>query len=165
LNLGRRPRGGSDRANVWHRYVAVGIHCLLRQHHEVTGSRTGLAWDEETTRLSLKDRDAHHIPDSIRVPPQSDRSAKQNNRNCLGCSLCCKRRRKKVSGNNRHLMFHQLSRQVRQSIVMIIRRARIVTPFYVVRFPALLILSNVEKIIFICLLVAFIAFLASWSKT
>jgi hypothetical protein len=48
---------------------------------------------------------------------------------------------------------------------MIIRRARIVTPFYVVRFPALLILSNVEKIIFICLLVAFIAFLASWSKT
>ena len=47
----------------------------------------------------------------------------------MGCSLCCKRRRKKVSGNNRHLMFHQLSRQGRQSIVMIIRRARIVTPF------------------------------------
>src|ERR1700738_5244637 len=47
----------------------------------------------------------------------------------MGCSLCCKRRRKKVSGNNRHLMFHQLSRQGRQSIVMTIRRARIVTPF------------------------------------
>jgi hypothetical protein len=31
--------------------------------------------------------------------------------------------------NNRHLMFHQLSRQGRQSIVMTIRRARIVTPF------------------------------------
>jgi hypothetical protein len=33
------------------------------------------------------------------------------------------------SGNNRHLMFDQLSRQGRQSIVMTIRRARIVTPF------------------------------------
>jgi hypothetical protein len=43
------------------RYVAVGIHYLLRQ-------RAGLAWDEESTRLSLKDRDAHHIPDAKRDP-------------------------------------------------------------------------------------------------
>jgi hypothetical protein len=50
------------------RYVAVGIHYLLRQHHEVAGSRAGLAWDEESTRLSLKDRDAHHIPDAKRDP-------------------------------------------------------------------------------------------------
>ena len=36
------------------RYVAVGIHYLLRQHHEVAGSRAGLAWDEERPASASK---------------------------------------------------------------------------------------------------------------
>jgi hypothetical protein len=39
---------------------------LVRQRHKVTGSRSGIAWDEETTGLGLKDRDAHHVADAER---------------------------------------------------------------------------------------------------
>src|SRR5262249_29429197 len=42
---------------------------------------------------------------------------------CLSCSLCCKRRRKKVSGDSCYSIFYQLGRQSRQSIGMTIRRA------------------------------------------
>jgi hypothetical protein len=52
------------------------IHYLLRQRHEVAGSRAGLAWDEESTRLSLKDRDAHHIPDAKRDPSRRQSTGK-----------------------------------------------------------------------------------------
>ena len=44
-------------------------------------------------------------------------------------------------------------------------RRALLRRFYVLRLPALFTINDVEKIILICLLVAFIAFLASWSKT
>jgi hypothetical protein len=48
--------------------VAVGIDDLVRQCDEVTGSCTGLAGDEKSTPLGLKDRDAHHVPNPERDP-------------------------------------------------------------------------------------------------
>jgi hypothetical protein len=68
LHLGGRSPEGSDRARIRHRDVAVGIHDLVRQRDEVTGSRAGLARDEEPTRLSLKDRNAHDVSDAERDP-------------------------------------------------------------------------------------------------
>jgi hypothetical protein len=41
----------------------------------------------------------------------------------------------------------------------------VVTPFLLLRFLALFTIGDMEKIILICLLVAFISLLASWSKT
>ena len=42
--------------------------------------------------------------------PNRVASAQENDRNCLSCSLCCKRRRKIVGGDNCDPMFHQLGR-------------------------------------------------------
>jgi hypothetical protein len=67
LNFGRCPPRGSDRAGVRHSYVAVGVHYLVRQCHEVAGSRAGVAGDEQSTR-ALKNRDAHHVTDAKRDP-------------------------------------------------------------------------------------------------
>src|SRR5262249_14883922 len=69
LNFGRCPPSGWDRAGVRHCYVAVGVHYLVRQRHEVAGSRAGVAWDEQPTR-GLKNRDAHYVTDAKRDPPR-----------------------------------------------------------------------------------------------
>src|SRR5947209_437843 len=59
-----------------------------------------------------------------RYETRADRiaSAEEHNRNCLGCSLCCERRGKKIRGDNRYPIGHQLGRQRRQAIIMTIRR-------------------------------------------
>jgi hypothetical protein len=56
---------------------------LLRQRNEVIG----LAWEEEPTRLSLKDRDAHHVP-MPRVIPLGVFDGKTSSMRCLRISFC-----------------------------------------------------------------------------
>jgi hypothetical protein len=68
LNLGGRAPEGSDRARVRHRDVAVGVHDLVRQGDELTGSRARLDREEESTRLGLEDSDAHDVADAERDP-------------------------------------------------------------------------------------------------
>jgi hypothetical protein len=72
-------RVGVDRAGVRHCYVAVGVHYLVRQRHEVAGSRAGVAWDEQPTR-GLKNRDAHYVTDAKRDAP---RGRKQKLTKCV----------------------------------------------------------------------------------
>jgi hypothetical protein len=55
--------------------------------------------------------------------PDRIASAQENDWDRLSCSLCCKRRRKKVGRDNPHPMFYQFGGQGWQSIVMTIRRA------------------------------------------
>lgn len=42
---------------------------MVRQRHEVAGSRAGVAWDEQPAR-GLKNRDAHYVTDAKRDPPR-----------------------------------------------------------------------------------------------
>ena len=58
---------------------------LVRHRNEVTRPRAGLAWEEEPTRLSLKDRDAHHIPDAKRDPSRWRSTGKHIR--CVGSAL------------------------------------------------------------------------------
>src|SRR5262249_17857470 len=60
LNFRRCPPSGSYRASIRRCYVAVGVHYLVRECHEVAGARASVVWDEHSTG-GFKNRDAHHL--------------------------------------------------------------------------------------------------------